>query len=131
MTWAERRVLARALVLLPITVVGLRVFGYVRMRAFLAHGEGTRPAGQDLPAAQALARLVHGAAQWSPARANCLPRSLVLFRLLAKQGLQAELRLGVAKSDGSVTAHAWVEHAGVALGEPEATGQRFSTLHVD
>ena len=131
MTWAERRVLAQVLVLLPVTAVGLRMFGYARMRAFLVHGKGTRPAGRDLRAAQALARLVHGAAQWSPARANCLPRSLVLCRLLEKQGLQAELRLGVAKADGTLTAHAWVEHAGMALGEPVATGQRFSTLHVD
>jgi hypothetical protein len=131
MTWAERRVLARALVLLPVTVAGIRVFGYGRMRAFLVPDEGSGPAGQDLPAAQALARLVYGAAGWSPGRASCLPRSLVLCRLLAKQGLQAEIRLGVAKSDGSVTAHAWVEHAGVALAEPVEIGQRFSTLHVD
>jgi hypothetical protein len=128
MPWPERRLLVRALCLLPVTLVGLRAFGYRRTAAFLLPAPAAGEARQDLPAAQAVARVVHGAARWSPLDVDCLPRALVLCHSLARQGLEAELRLGVAKTDGVFAAHAWVEHGGVALAEPEPAGQRFAAL---
>lgn len=47
----------------------------------------------------------------------CLPQSLALQALLRRQGLSAELRIGVRRADGKLQAHAWVEHAGSPLGE--------------
>jgi hypothetical protein len=81
-----------------------------------------------MPAAQALARIVHGAAPWSALPANCLPRALILCRLLRRQGLQAELRLGVGKPEGEFAAHAWVEHDGVVLAEAEPPARRFTSF---
>lgn len=80
-----------------------------------------RPVGpEDLAEAQAVALAVHRAANWHPLRPNCLPRSLVLVRLLRRRGLAAELRIGVAKPGETLAAHAWVEHGGVALAETDA-----------
>jgi hypothetical protein len=128
LSWAERSVLARTLVLLPITVASLRVLGFGRTQALLLRAYDPAPTGTDLFAARSLARIVHGAAPWSPLPANCLPRALVLCRLLKRRGLQAELRLGVGKPEGQFAAHAWVEHAGRALAEPESNGQLFAAL---
>jgi hypothetical protein len=82
----------------------------------------------NLPQAQAIARIVHGAAQWSPFRADCLPRALVLCRLLARRGLRAEFRLGAGKPEGEFAAHAWVEHEKIVLAEAESPTARFAAF---
>jgi len=75
-----------------------------------------------------MARLVHSAAGWNPVPARCLPRALVLYRLLAGQGLAAELRIGVARHGGHFTAHAWVEHGGVALADSQDVALRYAAF---
>jgi hypothetical protein len=126
LSWAERSILARTLVLLPITVASLRLLGFRRTQTLFL--PASAPSRTDQPLADSFARIVHGAAPWSPLPANCLPRALVLCRLLRRRGLQAELRLGVGKPEGEFAAHAWVEHAGRALAEPESNGRRFAPL---
>ena len=128
LSWAERWILARTLGLLPIAVVSLRLLGFRRTQALLLPASDSATARTDQPVAEALTRVVQGAAPWSPLPANCLPRALVLCRLLRREGLQAELRLGVGKPEGEFSAHAWVEHAGRALAEPEGSGRRFAAL---
>ena len=49
-----------------------------------------------------------------PTDSRCLMRSLVLLRLLARRGIDAQLVLGV-RGAGDFAAHAWVEHEHVAL----------------
>jgi hypothetical protein len=116
------------MVLLPAAALGLRILGFRRTRALLLPGSSAPEARRDLPRAQTAARIVHGAAPWSPLRANCLPRALVLGHLLRRQGLEAELCLGAAKPGGAFAAHAWVEHDGVALAEADDTTIRFAAL---
>jgi hypothetical protein len=128
LSWAERWILARTLLLLPLTVVSLHLLGFGRTQALLLPASGSASARTDPPMAESFARIVHGAAPWSLLPANCLPRALVLCRLLRRRGLQAELRLGVGKPEGHFAAHAWVEHAGSALAEPEGNSERFSPL---
>ena len=128
LSWSMRWILARTLVQLPITVASLRLMGFRRTQALLLPASDSANARTDLPEAQSLARIVHAAAPWSALPANCLPRALVLCRLLRRRGLQAELRLGVGKPEGEFAAHAWVEHAGTALAEPEGNDQRFAPL---
>ena len=127
LSWGQRGLLARAWLLLPLAVVSLRLLGFGRTQAALL-GPASPPAGHDLAAAQATARLVLSAARWSPLHASCLPRALVLARLLRDQGLVAELRLGVARPDGRFAAHAWVEHGGVPLAEAESLAARYAVF---
>jgi hypothetical protein len=128
LSWAERLALLRTLFLLPLVVASLRLLGFRRTAALLVPAASSARPRTDLAAAQTLARIVHGAAPWSALPANCLPRALVLCRLLRRQGLQAELRLGVGKPDGQFAAHAWVEHDGHALAEPENSARAFAPL---
>jgi hypothetical protein len=53
--------------------------------------------------------MVDLAARHLPWQPTCLPRSLVLWFLLRRQGVPAELRIGVQKSEHQLKAHAWVE----------------------
>jgi len=50
-----------------------------------------------------------------PRRALCLEQSLTMFLLLRRQGVRAELRLGVQPRP--FRAHAWIESGGRPIGE--------------
>lgn len=62
-----------------------------------------------------VARGVRAAAKLVP-QSTCLVQALTLQKLLARAGIHARLRVGVAKRDGSsIEAHAWVEYHGRIL----------------
>lgn len=51
---------------------------------------------------------------------NCLERSLVLYRILAGEGIDPSLVLGVMRRDGTVAGHAWVEMRGKTFHDNDA-----------
>ena len=62
-----------------------------------------------------IAWLLGVARRHSPIRATCLTEALVLARLLRAEGVEATVRIGVARQQGRLRAHAWVEHGGQAV----------------
>lgn len=58
----------------------------------------------------------------------CLERCLALEGLLRKQGLAPELRIGACRHDGELRFHAWLEQAGVPIGEPAQAVAAFLPL---
>ena len=70
--------------------------------------------GEDSIDVGRAARLVEAVTACYPA-ATCLKKSLILFRLLRRRGIPAELRLGVRTVDGTFSAHAWIECEGRTL----------------
>jgi len=122
----ELRFLAVAFVRVRWVALRLRVQGL----ATLQQAIGSTPGGEspgDLPPAT-VARLVATAARRGPFRVACLPRALALQGLLRERGIPAELRIGVRKEGDLFQAHAWVEHQGVALSEPDRIDERFRAL---
>jgi hypothetical protein len=65
-----------------------------------------------------LSRAVGRSLRIGPWQPRCLPRSLVLFRLLRAQGEAAELVIGLPREASSSDAHAWVEIDGRVVGPP-------------
>lgn len=59
---------------------------------------------------------------------TCLRRALTLQKMLAERGIAAELKIGVRKEAGQLSAHAWLEYQGKPLGEPERIAERYSPL---
>ena len=116
----EQSLFFRATVLLAIVGIGLRSVSFRRIEGLLgstdvAVGKALSPV-DAAKQARSTARIVAFVSRNGPYRANCLSTSLVLRRYLLRQGIPAELRVGVRKgSDGSLDAHAWVEHAGEPL----------------
>jgi hypothetical protein len=61
-------------------------------------------------------------------RDNCLERSLLAYRYLAREGMEPHLVLGARKSEGRIHAHAWVTIGGrPVMDGHEALGQ-FTSL---
>ena len=59
---------------------------------------------------------------------TCLRRALTLQKLLAKRGIPVELKIGVRKQDGQLSAHAWLEYQGQPLGEAETITEKFAAF---
>jgi hypothetical protein len=62
-------------------------------------------------------------------RPACLPRALVLHRLLQGYGINSILQIGVQPgAAGQLQAHAWVEYDGAVLGDHPAGFAAFTQL---
>ncbi|MCC6869679.1 MAG: lasso peptide biosynthesis B2 protein [Burkholderiales bacterium] len=120
LSWADRRLLVRAgalLVQARFTLASTALRPDPRARPREATVTASPP---QLARAHALARLVAVAAARIPLRVACLHRSVVLWRLLRREGIPCALRLGARAGNGPFEAHAWVECGGVALAEDDA-----------
>jgi hypothetical protein len=130
LTWPQRRLLFLALVLLPMTALGLRLFGFRRTQAVLHEDafSSAKSRDGDLSRAQQTARIVAAAARYGPYRATCLPMTLTLRRLLQGQSIETRLRLGVSKAADRLDAHAWVEYQGAPLIDHWDVHQRYAAF---
>ena len=133
----EKRLLAVALVWLPIVQVGLRLLGYQRMRQLLSRlgtnmstpPEANRqPDAMTIEVAQRVGRIVNIAAGRRALHATCLARSLLTWWLLHRQGVAGTMVFGVPVSGGSFAAHAWVEVAGMVVNDAPDVRDRFGEL---
>ena len=133
MSALERGILIRALLLLPAIGLGLRIFGFKRVQAILTVSKTFDTCklapNVTLKIAVAVASVVSIAARRGFYRANCLPTSLVLEHLIQKQGIAADLRVGVRKVAGALEAHAWVEHYGQPLNDGMDVHERFPAFN--
>jgi hypothetical protein len=132
----DRQLLLRAMVLLPCTEAGLRLFGFRRWQLLLAKrhsglGDSASATGDKLPLAQRTASIVVAASRQGLIKGNCLSQSLVLWHLLRRAGTSPDLRIGVRRSAGRMEAHAWVEFQGVILNDSEDVYQRYSLFEGD
>lgn len=128
---AQRRLGRCALWLLPASVLGLRVFGWRRWQKCL---ERWGRIGSECPARDTAERLRQSIAVMETVQnhgllgGNCLPRSLTLWYLLRRQGLDSQLCLGVRRINGIFNAHAWLEYQGQPLNDTPDVRQRFAVF---
>lgn len=60
--------------------------------------------------------LLDVAARRTPGATTCLARTVAARWLLAGQGVDAGVHIGVARRGQALAAHAWLEHGGAVLG---------------
>jgi hypothetical protein len=109
--------------------LALRWVSYDRLEAFtsLATNKST-PVPDVLARARQRLGLVSLAAHFHLLPMTCLPRALTLRWLLSRDGIPAELRIGVNKTPAGMYSHAWVELDGQPIGEPQDIPDRFKIL---
>ncbi len=123
----------RAAFLLPATAVGLRLAGFRRFKSALERFGGVSrgsaaPAEEQLEQARQTARMVEAANRHGAGVFNCLQKSMVLWWLLRRQGIEGELRIGVRKQAEQFEAHAWVEHRGAPLNDAEDVHRHYTAF---
>ena len=110
LTPAERRLLAAALVVLPTSVVMLRVLGYRRVQALAIRlSQGRRPPADRDSTVHAATRMVDLVASRLPRGPPASPGPSRSWFLLRRRGIETSIRIGVRQGDRPLDAHAWVE----------------------
>ena len=127
-----RSVFLRAIVLLPLVSLSLRWRGFRTTQAllqrFLSNANPERNRAELQERAALTAHLVNSADRHGLSHTTCLAKSLTLWWLLGRQGIESHLRIGIRKEDEKFEAHAWVERDGVALNEPEEHHRHYAAF---
>lgn len=115
--------------LLPLTAASLRLTGFNRTVWLLERWSRGPRGASDLPGARATADAVGLVAGRPVVGARCLGRSLVLWFLLRRRGIDASLVIGAAPEGGErLRAHAWVEVDGEPVNDEADVRERFGTF---
>lgn len=125
-------IIAASLVLLPTVNLSVRLRGFVETAAVLAarSARPVRPATAE--SARPIAEAVAVVAGRPLVGARCLGRSLVLWFLLRRRGVDAELVIGAAASQpgAPLPAHAWVEVDGAPVNDTTDVRARYPSFDV-
>jgi len=115
---------------LPGVYLNLRRFGFKNYLARLQHISlaAIAPDIETSSGPAQISYLINGAARLLFRREACLERSILLWSLLRRRGIESELRIGVATEDGTIRAHAWVEIDGEPINEQPQTNKKFAAF---
>ncbi|MGE0877297.1 MAG: lasso peptide biosynthesis B2 protein [Acidimicrobiia bacterium] len=115
----EQRIVITALLLLPLLQVSIRLTGVGRSsRALdrLPRARRTIPPNECDNFSAFVGQAVNGAARrWHLASTSCLPRAVLCWWLLRRQGIESEVHIGIPDRATGFVAHAWVERNGRVL----------------
>ena len=129
LTREQWRVALASVLLLPGVQLSMRIRGFMRTAGTLATRSQRKAVPADLSDARSLGEAVGLVAGRSIVGARCLGRSLVLWFLLRRRGIDAELVIGAeAPRDGELPAHAWVEVAGEPVNDALDVRERFGSF---
>ncbi|OUL32377.1 lasso peptide biosynthesis B2 protein [Nostoc sp. 106C] len=113
LTGGDRLLLVKAVLLLAVIRVGLKLLPFQQLRGLLAKIAQPRAKLQAVDEAfvNKVAWAVRVASPYL--RAVCLPQALATQVLLARCGYPTQLRIGITRSKGGqISAHAWLESQG-------------------
>jgi transglutaminase superfamily protein len=139
--WASYRRLSKnarhdlllGFVLLPTAAVFVRLFSVGRWSRTgrereRAGGELETPNTAQVNEARAAARMIEAASRHGIARGNCLSKSVALWWLLRRKGINVELRIGARRAGEGLEAHAWVELGGEILNDEDDVRESYATF---
>ena len=114
----EKRTLIMTIFLLPALKVAIHVWSYQRIRAVLLRTSQQREQKEESSKVVGeTVRIVGRVSRYDVMRATCLTRSMALWWLLRRQGVESEIRFGVRRGGDGIQAHAWVEQGRLVLND--------------
>ena len=131
LSWSDWCFVGRVVLLLPLIELMLRRRGLKRSYATLSRwgGEPSQAAiHPDDPAERAshiTALFDLANRRYSFHETTCLPASLLLWWLLRRRGIAADLCIGARTLTGEFEAHAWVELDGIVLNDDQEVRQVY------
>ena len=126
---AQWWVVLQSLALVPMVELSLKTHGLKRTAAPLAKWSRRDARPTTPPEARLAAEAVAIVAGRRAVGAKCLGRSLVLWFLLRRRGIDAALVIGASASvDGAMPAHAWVEVQGEPVNDRGDVRERYRSF---
>ncbi|MGB7496137.1 MAG: lasso peptide biosynthesis B2 protein [Candidatus Acidiferrum sp.] len=128
-----RKLFWRAAIVLPLISLSLRSRGFKQTKKTLENRLRVAPPqrmlqGRPTQTVERTCRMLRAGAHYGLVQPTCLAESLALWYLLRKQGLSADLRIGVRKESQKFQAHAWVEFEGAALNQREEQHRHYAAF---
>ncbi|OQB27449.1 MAG: hypothetical protein BWY10_01327 [Chloroflexi bacterium ADurb.Bin180] len=127
----ERLALAEAWFGLLVADVALRLIPIGRFRTRITSPLDPRTTTEDKREclrAQRYSELVAIAARHHLYPMRCLRQAIALQWMLKRRGIASVLRIGIQRAGAELHAHAWLEYAGQALGQPAGISRIFAPL---
>jgi hypothetical protein len=129
MSRVERRVTIEALLLPVVISLGFHLVGVPRTQAWLRRWVLRRKTRSEVATGDLVGMVCR--AQRRVTRTTgilgpCLVRSLTLWTILTRYGVEVSLRVGFRKRDGKFEGHAWVEHDQSPLNESESEARTYT-----
>jgi len=115
--------------MIPVTELSIRFIGIQRSITFICKPDKFIKVEENdqLSNAKTILRALKTGVQQTLWKGNCLSRSIVLHRLLIKNGISSELFIGV-RNKPKFKAHAWVEHQGIPLNAGQKVHQIYQVI---
>ncbi len=127
----QRQIVLMSLGLLPAVQLSLRVRGFRWTAGLLGAYSSRQPLPVNPDCAQPVVEAVQLVASRPVVGAKCLGRSLVLWFLLRRRGIDAQLVLGTERPrDGELPAHAWVEVDGIPVNDVADVRERYGSFEL-
>ena len=118
LSWADWLFLVEVSIFLPVVRILLRIMPF-RTLVRLFSGKTVFVENSALNPDRST-YLMELASHYHMLRPSCLEKALVLYAVLRRQGITADLAIGTMKKNGQFKAHAWVKYQGrVILGNYE------------
>lgn len=128
------RLFLQAVVLMPAIRLALEVMSFRRVHSLLksllpnTSLQGRAGEGSDSIRIAETVQTVKLASQHTVVGNTCLHRSMTLWWLLGRRGVDSHLQFGVRKDGDQLNAHAWVEHHGTVVNDHPAVGSDYVPL---
>jgi hypothetical protein len=128
----DRNLILFSALILPVTEIGLRLFGFRRWKGLIEKiflpASSSQCMLEDLrrETARRVVRSLCSAELHGPTTPNCLERSMTLWWLLRRAGVEGQLQIGCRKNGAKFEAHAWVELDGEALNDGPEVHQHYA-----
>jgi hypothetical protein len=117
-----------AAALLPVFWLAVRIPGFPVLRRPPGGPEPQAMDAAEAERARALGRIVNAAALRAFGPGQCLTRSLALQWMLRRRGIASQLRIGVRRDGAGLSAHAWIEYAGLPVNDGESVGTDYAVF---
>ena len=132
-TWKARLFGLKFALLVPVIHLHLKFVGYNRtlklLKGFVNSTTETIIATDEIESySKNMFCLIRLFRIRSPLPGSCLSRSVTLWWLLQRKGIDTELRIGTKTDSNLFLAHAWVEYLGHPLNARYRVRQRYTTF---
>lgn len=109
-------------------IAGFRLAGVRRTRAVLGKwaGDGRKPEPEPSRTIQRARRSLVMARRGTGIAGTCLSRSLALWVILRRRGVETELQIGYRKRGDQFEGHAWLEFQGDPINENPAEAATYT-----
>ena len=124
---AERRAVVRALGVTALMWLGVRTVSIRRIVRWTEVASGRPRTMSDDEETRVLWAVAAVNRRLDPAR-PCLTQALAARYLLSRGGVPSVLQIGVARDEGELQAHAWLERDGVVIIGGEQSPARYRRL---